>query len=252
MPWYIVLLIVIISIFIWLLLSSIFYKQFFKRFYDFVLSFLAIIVLSPLLIILTITGAIAMRGNPFFTQLRPGKKEKDGREKIFKLIKFRSMSNKKDKNGNLLSDDQRLNKYGKILRSTSLDELPELLNILVGNMSIVGPRPQLIKDLVFMNDEIRTRHNVSPGLTGLAQVKGRNNITWEEKFKYDLEYCKKITLMNDITIIFKTIFKVFQRSDIAREGTVSDIDYGDWLLENSKITKESYINKIKKIEKVVN
>ena len=252
MPWYIVLLIVIISIFIWLLLSSIFYKQFFKRFYDFVLSFLAIIVLSPLLIILTITGAIAMRGNPFFTQLRPGKKEKDGREKIFKLIKFRSMSNKKDKNGNLLSDDQRLNKYGKILRSTSLDELPELLNILVGNMSIVGPRPQLIKDLVFMNDEIRTRHNVRPGLTGLAQVKGRNNITWEEKFKYDLEYCKKITLMNDITIIFKTIFKVFKRSDIAREGTVSDIDYGDWLLENSKITKESYINKIKKIEKVVN
>ena len=119
-------------------------------------------------------------------------------------------------------------------------------------MSIVGPRPQLIKDLVFMNDEIRTRHNVSPGLTGLAQVKGRNNITWEEKFKYDLEYCKKITLMNDIKIIFKTIFKVFQRSDIAREGTVSDIDYGDWLLENSKITKESYINKIKKIEKVVN
>lgn len=252
MPWYIVLLIVIISIFIWLLLSSIFYKQFFKRFYDFVLSFLAIIVLSPLLIILTITGAIAMRGNPFFTQLRPGKKEKDGREKIFKLIKFRSMSNKKDKNGNLLSDGQRLNKYGKILRSTSLDELPELLNILVGNMSIVGPRPQLIKDLVFMNDEIRARHNVRPGLTGLAQVKGRNNITWEEKFKYDLEYCKKITLMNDITIIFKTIFKVFKRSDIVREGTVSDIDYGDWLLENSKITKESYINKIKKIEKVVN
>ncbi len=252
MPWYIVLLIVIISIFIWLLLSSIFYKQFFKRFYDFVLSFLAIIVLSPLLIILTITGAIAMRGNPFFTQLRPGKKGKDGNEIIFKLIKFRSMSNKKDKNGNLLSDDQRLNKYGKILRSTSLDELPELLNILVGNMSIVGPRPQLIKDLVFMNDEIRTRHNVRPGLTGLAQVNGRNNITWEQKFKYDLEYCKKITLMNDITIIFKTIFKVFKRSDIAREGTVSDIDYGDWLLENSKITKESYINKIKKIEKVVN
>ena len=252
MPWYIVLLIVIISIFIWLLLSSIFYNQFFKRFYDYVLSFLAIIVLSPLLIILTITGAIAMRGNPFFTQLRPGKKGKDGNEIIFKLIKFRSMSNKKDKNGNLLSDDQRLNKYGKILRSTSLDELPELLNILVGNMSIVGPRPQLIKDLVFMNDEIRTRHNVRPGLTGLAQVNGRNNITWEQKFKYDLEYCKKITLMNDITIIFKTIFKVFKRSDIAREGTVSDIDYGDWLLENSKITKESYINKIKKIEKVVN
>lgn len=252
MPWYIVLLIVIISIFIWLLLSSIFYKQFFKRFYDFVLSFLAIIVLSPLLIILTITGAIAMRGNPFFTQLRPGKKGKDGNEIIFKLIKFCSMSNKKDKNGNLLSDDQRLNKYGKILRSTSLDELPELLNILVGSMSIVGPRPQLIKDLVFMNDEIRTRHNVRPGLTGLAQVNGRNNITWEQKFKYDLEYCEKITFMNDITIIFKTIFKVFKRSDIAREGTVSDIDYGDWLLENSKITKESYINKIKKIEKVVN
>lgn len=241
--WWGITIICIVAVALLFLLSMWLYKPFFKRFYDFILSLLALVVLSPLLLILTIVGAIAMHGNPFFTQQRPGKKDKNGNEKIFKLIKFRSMSNKKDENGNLLPDDQRLNKFGKILRSTSLDELPELLNILKGDMSIVGPRPQLVRDMVFMTDEQRQRHNVRPGLTGLAQVSGRNNISWEEKFTYDLRYIKKITLLSDIKIIFQTAFKVFKRSDVVREGTVSDIDYGDYLLQELAITEADYNTK---------
>ena len=241
--WWGITIICVVAVALLFLLSMWLYKPFFKRFYDFILSLLALVVLSPLLLVLTIVGAIAMHGNPFFTQQRPGKKDKNGNEKIFKLIKFRSMSNKKDENGNLLSDDQRLNKFGKILRSTSLDELPELLNILKGDMSIVGPRPQLVRDMVFMTDEQRQRHNVRPGLTGLAQVSGRNNISWEEKFTYDLRYIKKITLLSDIKIIFQTAFKVFKRSDVVREGTVSDIDYGDYLLQELAITEADYNTK---------
>ena len=217
------------------------YKNFFKRFFDILLSFIALAVLSPVLIILAIVGAIAMGGNPFFTQLRPGKiNKKTGKEKIFKLIKFRTMSNAKDKDGNLLPDDVRLNKYGRFLRSTSLDELPELINILIGDMSIVGPRPQLVRDMVFMTEEQRMRHTERPGLTGLAQVSGRNNITWEQKFEYDLEYIKKITLLGDVKIIFQTVGKVFKRSDTVREGTESDIDFGDWLLKNGDVSVEDY------------
>lgn len=241
--WWGITIICVVAVALLFLLSMWLYKPFFKRFYDFVLSLLALVVLSPLMIILMIVTAIAMHGNPFFTQQRPGKKDKNGNEKIFKLIKFRSMSNKKDENGNLLPDDQRLNKFGKILRSTSLDELPELLNILKGDMSIVGPRPQLVRDMVFMTDEQRQRHNVRPGLTGLAQVSGRNNISWEEKFTYDLRYIKKITLLSDIKIIFQTVFKVFKRSDVVREGTVSDIDYGDYLLQELAITEADYNTK---------
>lgn len=241
--WWGITIICVVAVALLFLLSMWLYKPFFKRFYDFVLSLLALVVLSPLMIILMIVTAIAMHGNPFFTQQRPGKKDKNGNEKIFKLIKFRSMSNKKDENGNLLPDDQRLNKFGKILRSTSLDELPELLNILKGDMSIVGPRPQLVRDMVFMTDEQRQRHNVRPGLTGLAQVSGRNNISWEEKFTYDLRYIKKITLLSDIKIIFQTAFKVFKRSDVVREGTVSDIDYGDYLLQELAITEADYNTK---------
>lgn len=241
--WWGITVICVVAVALLFLLSMWLYKPFFKRFYDFILSLLALVVLSPLLLILTIVGAIAMHGNPFFTQQRPGKKDKNGNEKIFKLIKFRSMSNKKDENGDLLPDDQRLNKFGKILRSTSLDELPELLNILKGDMSIVGPRPQLVRDMVFMTDEQRQRHNVRPGLTGLAQVSGRNNISWEEKFTYDLRYIKKITLLSDIKIIFQTAFKVFKRSDVVREGTVSDIDYGDYLLQELAITEADYNTK---------
>lgn len=219
------------------------YAKFWKRFFDFTLSLLALIVLSPILLILTVVGAIAMRGNPFFTQLRPGKKGRDGKEKIFRLIKFRTMSNKRDRNGNLLPDADRLNGYGKFLRATSLDELGELLNILKGDMSIVGPRPQLVRDMVFMTEEQRIRHSVRPGLTGLAQVSGRNAIAWEEKFKYDLQYIKHITLWGDIKILFRTVFKVLKRSDVVREGTVSDMDYGDYLLQELAITQKEYNEK---------
>lgn len=241
--WWGITIICVVAVALLFLLSMWLYKPFFKRFYDFVLSLLALVVLSPLLLVLTIVGAIAMHGNPFFTQQRPGKKDKNGNEKIFKLIKFRSMSNKKDESGDLLPDEKRLNKYGAILRKSSLDELPELLNILKGDMSIVGPRPQLVRDMVFMTDEQRQRHNVRPGLTGLAQVSGRNNISWEEKFTYDLRYIKKITLLSDIKIIFQTAFKVFKRSDVVREGTVSDIDYGDYLLQELAITEADYNTK---------
>lgn len=192
------------------------YAKFFKRIIDFMLSLAALLALSPILLLLTIGGAIAMKGNPFFTQLRPGKIDsKTGKEKIFRLVKFRTMSNRKDKNGNLLPDDVRLNTYGRILRSSSLDELPELWNILAGDMSIVGPRPLLVKYLDRYTEEQRHRHDVRPGLTGWAQVNGRNNIgSWEERFAYDLEYVNNLTLAMDIKVVLKTIFKVIKRSDI--------------------------------------
>lgn len=222
------------------------YAKFFKRFLDFMLSLIALIVLSPILLILIVIGTIAMKGNPFFCQLRPGKKGKEGKEKIFKLIKFRTMSNAKDKDGNLLPDDKRLNGYGKFLRATSLDELPELVNILVGNMSIVGPRPQLVRDMTFMTAEQRRRHDVRPGLTGWAQVNGRNNITWEQKFEYDLEYIDNMcSFVGDVKVIFKTVGKVLKKSDTVREGTVSDIDFGDWLLQEGKVDHETYDQKQK-------
>lgn len=212
------------------------YANCLKRVLDFTLALMALIVLSPVLLILTVLGAIKMKGNPFFTQLRPGTNEK-----IFKLIKFRTMTCEKDAEGNLLPDEQRLTGYGKLLRSTSLDELPELLNILVGDMAIVGPRPQLVRDMVFMTPEQRRRHSVRPGLTGLAQVSGRNNITWEKKFEYDLCYIDSgITFLGDVKIILQTVGKVFKREDTVREGTVSDMDFGDWLLQKGELTPQAY------------
>ena len=220
------------------------YAKFFKRFLDFILSVMALIVLFPLLLLLSVVGAIAMKGNPFFMQPRPGRKDKSGREKIFKLVKFRTMSNAKDKHGNLLPDDQRLGKYGAWLRSTSLDELPELLNIVVGDLSLCGPRPFLVRDCVFMTDEQRRRHDVRPGLTGLAQVNGRNNITWEQKMVYDLQYIDNgITFVGDFKILLRTVGSVLKRSDTVREGTVSDIDFGDWLMMEGKVDRETYEKK---------
>ena len=197
------------------------YAKYFKRLIDLIVSFLALVVLSTVLLILVIVGAVAMKGNPFFVQARPGKKDKDGKEKIFNLIKFRTMSNVKDKEGNLLPDDVRLNKYGKFLRSTSLDELPELLNILKGDMSIVGPRPLLVKYIPRYTEEQRRRHDVRPGLTGYAQINGRNAISWEERFAYDVEYVDKISFIGDIKIVLSTVKAVFKRSGITSETSAT-------------------------------
>ena len=180
------------------------------------MSLMALIVLSPLLVILIILGAVFMRGNPFFTQARPGKDEK-----IFKLIKFRTMDNRKDKDGKLLPDDVRLNKYGRILRSTSLDELPELINILIGDMSIVGPRPLLVKYLPRYNEEQRHRHDVRPGLTGYAQAHGRNAVTWEEKFKMDVWYTRNISFITDVKVIIDTVKVVLKRDGISSDTSAT-------------------------------
>lgn len=191
------------------------YERFVKRPLDFLLALLALIVLSPIFIILTIVGAIAMKGNPFFTQLRPGKIGKNGKEKIFNLIKFRTMSNAKDKDGNLLPDAERLNRYGRILRTTSGDELPELLNIIKGDMAVVGPRPLLVKYLDRYNEHQARRHEVRPGFTGLAQVHGRNAISWEEKFDWDIKYVDHITFVGDLKIVLHTVKTVIKRDGIS-------------------------------------
>lgn len=188
------------------------YIKFFKRFFDFVLSLFALIVLSPFLLILTVVGTFAMRGNPFFVQERPGKDEK-----IFKLIKFRTMSNKKDENGKFLSDEKRLTEYGKFLRATSCDELLELVNILIGDMSIVGPRPLLVRYLPRYSERQHRRHEVRPGLTGYAQAHGRNSVSWKEKFEMDVWYVENISFKTDIKILFDTVKIVLKR-----EGVSSD------------------------------
>lgn len=188
------------------------------------------------MLVLTVVGAFKMKGNPFFTQPRPGKDEK-----IFRLVKFRTMTNEKDANGKLLPDDVRLTAYGKFLRSTSLDELPELFNILKGDMAVIGPRPQLVRDMVFMTPEQRKRHTVRQGLSGLAQINGRNAVTWEKKIEYDLEYIKKITFLGDVKIILTTLNKAFiKRSDITEEGSDTATDLGDYLLASGRITREEY------------
>ena len=183
---------------------------------------MALIVLSPLFIVLIIVGAVVMSGNPFFTQDRPGKDEK-----IFKLIKFRSMSNKKDKDGSLLPDKERITGYGEFIRKTSLDELPELINILKGDMSIVGPRPLLIKYLPYYTDKEKIRHTVRPGLTGLAQISGRNNLDWDPRLALDVEYVENLSFANDVRIIINTIFKVFKREDVATIGEFKVLDLDD-------------------------
>lgn len=193
------------------------YEKYIKRMMDFILSLCALIVLSPVLLVLTIVGAVKMKGNPFFTQLRPGKDEK-----IFKLVKFRSMTCEKDKDGNLLPDEQRLTRYGKILRKLSLDELPELFNILKGDMSIVGPRPLLVEYLPYYTEEERHRHDVRPGLTGLAQVKGRNSVDWDQRFQYDVDYVNNISFIYDVKIIFYTIEVILKRTGVHENTQVTE------------------------------
>lgn len=235
--WWGITILCVLGIALWIALSALLYKQFFKRFYDIVLSGLALLILSPILLILIIAGAIAMKGNPFFTQDRPGKiNKKTGKEKIFKLIKFRTMSNAKDEDGNLLPNEKRLNKYGRILRSTSLDELPELINIFIGDMSIIGPRPLLVKYLPYYTDEERTRHSVAPGLTGLAQANGRNSLKWEEKFAYDIKYVNNISLWLDIKIVFKTVYKVFKREDIVNQTDKKILNLDDYRKQQQEDT----------------
>ena len=207
------------------------YAKFFKRIFDFALSLMALIVLSPVLLVLTVLGAIKMKGNPFFTQLRPGKDEK-----IFKLIKFRSMTCEKDAEGNQLPDEQRLTRYGKLLRSTSLDELPELINILKGDMSIVGPRPLLVEYLPWYTQEEKHRHDVRPGLTGLAQVNGRNFVEWDKRLALDCEYIQKISLMTDLKIMLRTFEVIICRKTVAVdtdevEGNLAQIRKEKWTLK---------------------
>ena len=192
------------------------YAKCFKRVIDFTLSLLGLIILSPILLVLILLGTLFMRGNPFFTQERPGKDEK-----IFKLIKFRTMDNRKDKDGNLLPDEIRLNKYGRFLRASSLDELPELINILKGDMSIIGPRPLLVAYLPRYNEFQHHRHDVRPGLTGYAQAHGRNAVSWEDKFAMDVWYTQHITFVEDVKNIFDTINTVLKREGISSESSAT-------------------------------
>ena len=195
------------------------YSKYIQRALDFIISLLALTVLSPLLLVLTLVGAVKMRGNPFFVQERPGR---NGR--VFRLIKFRSMTNKK-KNGELLPDEERLTGYGRFLRRTSLDELPELLNILVGHMSIVGPRPLLVKYLPLYNEHQARRHEVRPGLTGWAQVNGRNSITWEQKFDYDVWYVDHLSFVLDFRIVMMTVRSVLKREGISGDNNATMAEF---------------------------
>lgn len=211
------------------------YQRYFKRLFDIVSATALLVAISPIMLVLSIVIKNKLGSPIVFTQHRPGKNCK-----IFKMYKFRSMTNEKDENGNLLPDEMRLPKFGKWLRATSLDELPELINIIKGDMSVVGPRPQLVRDMVFFTNEQMKRQNVYPGLTGLAQISGRNNVTWEEKFKCDLEYIKNVNFFEDMHIIFRTVFKVANQDDICTEGMETAEDLGDYLLRIKNISKKEY------------
>ena len=211
------------------------YQKYFKRPLDFIMALVGLVFLSPLLLIIAILVRIKLGSPVIFKQPRPGLNEE-----IFTLYKFRTMTDERDENGELLPDEVRLTSFGKWLRSTSLDELPELWNILKGDMSFVGPRPQLIKDIVFMTPEQRKRHNVRPGLTGWAQINGRNNISWEEKLSLDLDYLELASLIGDIRIMGITILKVLKRDGVATDGMETAEDLGDYLLRSGKIGRDEY------------
>ena len=217
------------------------YARFFKRLIDFTLALMAIIILAPLMLVLTVLGRIVMKGNPFFVQPRPGKDEK-----VFNLIKFRSMTEEKDENGNYLPDEKRLTPYGMFLRKSSFDELPELFNILKGDMAIIGPRPLLVSYLPLYTKEEHHRHDVRPGLTGLAQMHGRNFLTWEEVFAYDLEYVNNITFINDLKIIIGTIKTVLFNADVEDR---SKAYYKDGKLVIRDGEKERYIHEPLDVER---
>ncbi len=233
-----------------------FYEKYIKRGLDVACATAAIIIFSPIYIGIALLVKIKLGSPVLFTQERPGKIGADGKESVFRMYKFRSMTDQRDENGDLLPDELRLGRFGKWLRSTSLDELPEAFNILNGTMSVIGPRPQLVNDMVFMTDEQRMRHTAKPGLSGLAQVNGRNGISWEEKFDWDLEYIKKVSLWDDIRIILQTVNKaVVKQEGISEDGMATAEDFGDYLLKTEKISQTVYVqkqNRAKEIMEIAN
>ena len=222
------------------------YKGFFKRLFDILISGTMLILLSPVLAYLAYSIKKNLGSPVIFSQVRPGK---DG--KLFRMFKFRSMTDARDANGKLLPDEDRLPPFGKKLRESSLDELPELWNIFKGDMSCVGPRPQLVRDMVFFTPEEMRRQSVYPGLTGLAQISGRNNISWKKKFFYDLQYIKDINFFEDVRIMWRTVFKVSAKEDIATDGMATSEDYGDWLLHQGLVTQKEYDAKQKEALKLL-
>ncbi len=216
-----------------------FYEKYVKRLLDIICSLLFIIVFCWLYAIFAVIVRVKMGSPVLFKQPRPGI-IKNGKETIFDMYKFRSMTDKRDENGELLPDADRLPAFGRLLRSTSLDELPEVFCILKGEMSVIGPRPQLVRDMVFMSDEQRMRHTAKPGLTGLAQVRGRNAVTWEEKLDWDLKYIEKVSFLGDVKILLETVAVVFKRSGITDGENATALDYGDALLKSGKVSKEKY------------
>lgn len=230
-----------------------FYELYVKRLLDIICSLGAIVVFGWLYILVAILVRVKLGSPVLFKQPRPGKIDpKTGREKIFCMYKFRTMSDERDENGKLLPDEIRLGKFGKALRATSLDELPEAFNILRGEMTLIGPRPQLVRDLVFMTDEQRMRHTAKPGLSGLAQVNGRNDITWEEKLNWDLKYIKNISFIGDLKIVFQTVIKAFVKQEGITDGDMATAyDYGDWLLKTGAVSEEEYNEKMQKAGKLL-
>ncbi len=230
-----------------------FYEKYIKRIFDIICSVLAITVFWWLYVIIAILVRIKLGSPILFTQYRPGIiDQRTGKEKIFKLYKFRTMIDKRDSNGELLPDNLRMTKFGAWLRSTSLDELPEVISILKGDMSVIGPRPQLVRDMVFMSNKQRMRHTVKPGLSGLAQIMGRNAISWDKKLKYDLHYLKHISFKNDLYILLNTVIKAFLKKEgITEEGKVTSSDYGDYLLSNNQISREEYDKMHRKAERIL-
>lgn len=230
-----------------------FYEKHIKRVLDITCSSAAITVFSPLYLGVAALVKIKLGSPVLFTQDRPGLIGPDGKERIFKMYKFRSMTDEKDENGNLLPDEIRLTSFGKKLRATSLDELPEAFNILNGTMSVIGPRPQLVRDMVFMSDEQRIRHTAKPGLSGSAQINGRNNIDWNEKINWDLKYIERVSIFNDFMIVMKTVGKAFIKKEGITDGDMATAeDYGDYLLNELAVDKECYSQKQKKARSILN
>ncbi len=230
------------------------YEKYIKRLLDIFCAMLAVVCFCWLYIIVAVLVKVKLGSPVLFIQPRPGMIEPStGRERIFKMYKFRSMTDARDENGNLLADEVRLTAFGKMLRNTSLDELPEVINILKGDMSVVGPRPQLVRDMVFMTEVQRKRHIVRPGLSGLAQVNGRNDIDWEDKLKWDLKYIKKITFLRDVKIIFQTVMKAFVKREGITEGNLATAtDYGDYLLNCGRISRKKYEELQIEAEQIIN